>query len=175
MTSRGKQHFAKTVGVRLEKQSESILCKKPGIVQVEKIEQLVFAFQPQENPEALTPNAKKLAEYLGTKIGIKSNVFMPTSYAAVVEALRSKNADVAYFSGWPYLIAHNTADVELLISKSFHTFQLQKALPAMQAQQRALAARLAAPEMAIADEALLTELLQVPLHRAAPPQESRAP
>lgn len=61
-----------------------------------------------------------------------------------------------------------TADVELLISKSFHTFQLQKALPAMQAQQRALAARLAAPEMAIADEALLTELLQVPLHRAAP-------
>ena len=68
-----------------------------------------------------------------------------------------------------------TADVELLISKSFHTFQLQKALPAMQAQQRALAARLAAPEMAIADEALLTELLQVPLHRAAPPNESRTP
>ena len=53
-----------------------------------------------------------------------------------------------------------TADVELLISKSFYTFQLQKALPAMQAQQRALAARLATPEMAIADEALLTELLQ---------------
>ena len=70
-----------------------------------------------------------------------------------------------------------TADVELLISKSFHTFQLQKALPAMQAQQRALAARLAAPEMAIADEALLTELLQVPLHRAAPPEHGsrRAP
>jgi hypothetical protein len=53
-----------------------------------------------------------------------------------------------------------TADVELLISKSFYTFQLQKALPAMQAQQRALVARLATPEMAIADEALLTELLQ---------------
>jgi len=53
-----------------------------------------------------------------------------------------------------------TANVELLISKSFYTFQLQKALPAMQAQQRALVARLATPEMAIADEALLTELLQ---------------
>lgn len=83
----------------------------------ENVEKLVFAFQPQENPEALTPNAKKLAEYLGTKTGIKSEVFMPTSYAAVVEALRSKNADVAYFSGWPYLIAHNTANVELLVAE----------------------------------------------------------
>lgn len=90
---------------------------EPSEKKVEKIEKLVFAFQPQENPEALTPNAKKLAEYLGTKIGIKSDVFMPTSYAAVVEALRSKNADVAYFSGWPYLIAHNTADVELLVAE----------------------------------------------------------
>lgn len=80
-----------------------------------KIEKLVFAFQPQENPEALAPNAEKLAEYLTKQTGIKAEVFLPTSYAAVVEALRSKNADVAYFSGLPYLVAHQNAGVELLV------------------------------------------------------------
>lgn len=78
-------------------------------------DEIVFAFQPQENPEALSPDADRLAEYMTDQIGIESKVFLPTSYAAVVEALRSKNADVAYFSGWPYLIAHQKADAELLV------------------------------------------------------------
>ncbi len=82
-----------------------------------QIEKLIFAFQPQENPEGMEPSTKKLAEYLSAQIGIPCEVFLPTSYAAVVEALRSENADVAYFSGWPYLIAHNTADVELLVAE----------------------------------------------------------
>lgn len=86
--------------------------------EVAKIEKLVFAFQPQENPEGLAPNAEQLAKFLESKIGIKCEVFLPTSYAAVVEALRSENADVAYFSGWPYLIAHSKADVELILAET---------------------------------------------------------
>jgi phosphonate transport system substrate-binding protein len=81
------------------------------------VEKLVFAFQPQENPEGLAPNAVKLAKYLTQQTGIKCEVFLPTSYAAVVEALRGKNADVAYFSGLPYLVAHSSAGVELLVAE----------------------------------------------------------
>jgi phosphonate transport system substrate-binding protein len=89
---------------------------KPDVTQqeVKSVEKLIFAFQPQENPEGLAPNAMQLAEFLTKKTGIKCEVFLPTSYAAVVEALRSENADVAYFSGLPYLVAHNTAGVELI-------------------------------------------------------------
>lgn len=79
------------------------------------VEKLTFAFQPQANPEAISPDAEKLAEYLSEKIGIESEVFLPTNYAGVVEALRADNADVAYFSGWPYLVAHQKADAELLV------------------------------------------------------------
>lgn len=81
----------------------------------EKPSKVVFAFQPQENPEALAPDADRLAKYMAEQIGIDAEVFLPTSYAAVVEALRSENADVAYFSGWPYLIASRKADVDLLV------------------------------------------------------------
>lgn len=81
------------------------------------VEKLVYAFQPQENPEAITPDAEKLAEYLEEQTGIEAEVYLPTNYAGVVEALRAKNADVAYFSGWPYLIAHQEAGVELLVAE----------------------------------------------------------
>jgi phosphonate transport system substrate-binding protein len=79
------------------------------------VDELVYAFQPQANPEAISPDVEKLGEFLSEKTGIKSKVFLPTNYAGVVEALRSENADVAYFSGWPYLVAHKEAGAELLV------------------------------------------------------------
>lgn len=80
-----------------------------------EVEELVFAFQPQANPEAITPDAEKLAAHLSKEIGVEAKVFMPTNYAGVVEALRAGNADVAYFSGWPYLVAHKEAGAELVV------------------------------------------------------------
>lgn len=81
----------------------------------DSVERLVYAFQPQANPDAIAPNADKLADYLAEHTGVESKVYLPTNYAGVVEALRSENADVAYFSGWPYLVAHKEANVELLV------------------------------------------------------------
>ncbi len=78
---------------------------------------VTFAFQPQANPQALAPDADEMAKYMSEQIGVEVEVFLPTSYAAVVEALRSKNADVAYFGGWPYLIAHQKAGAELLAAE----------------------------------------------------------
>jgi phosphonate transport system substrate-binding protein len=85
--------------------------------QEQKIEKLIFAFQPQANPQGLSPNVDKLSKYLGDQIGVETKVFLPQTYAAVVEALRAKNADVAYFSGWPYLIAHREANAEILVAE----------------------------------------------------------
>ncbi|MFW6058435.1 MAG: hypothetical protein ACOC9W_06225, partial [Persicimonas sp.] len=47
------------------------------------VDKLVYAFQPQENPEAITPDAEKLAEYLEEQTGIESEVYLPTNYAGV--------------------------------------------------------------------------------------------
>lgn len=77
--------------------------------------ELTFAFQPQENPEGLQLDSEKFAAFISEETGYEARVFLPTNYSAVVEALRSKNADVAYFSGLPYLMAHEMAGVELLV------------------------------------------------------------
>lgn len=78
---------------------------------------LVFAFQPQENPEGLAPDARRLADHLAAALGTPTEVFLPTSYATVVEALRAGHAHVAYLSGWPYLIAHREFGAELLVAE----------------------------------------------------------
>lgn len=76
---------------------------------------LVLAFQPQENPEGLAPDARRLAAYLSETLGTPTEVYLPTTYAAVVEALRAGHAHVAYLSGWPYLTAHREAGAELIV------------------------------------------------------------
>lgn len=82
-----------------------------------EVEKLVFAFQPQANPESISPDAKKLGDFLSEQIGVDVEIYLPTTYAGVVEALRSGNADVAYFSGWPYLVASKKANAQLLVAE----------------------------------------------------------
>lgn len=80
-------------------------------------EPLVFAFQPQENPERLQLNARQLTDYLTGTLGQPVKVYIPTDYAAVVEALRAGHAHVAYLSAWPYLLAHQMAGVEIIAAE----------------------------------------------------------
>ncbi len=83
--------------------------------QSEDAQELIFAFQPQENPEGLQLDADRLAEFIGEETGFDIEIYLPTNYSAVVEALRAENADVAYFSGLPYMMAHEMAGAELLV------------------------------------------------------------
>ena len=77
--------------------------------------ELTFAFQPQENPEGMRLDTENFAEFMTDQTGYDVEIFLPTHYSAVVEALRAGNADVAYFSGLPYMMAHEEAGAELLV------------------------------------------------------------
>jgi len=78
---------------------------------------LIVAFQPQENPEKLQLDAAKMTEFLAKELGQPVKIYIPTDYAAVVEALRAGHAHVAYFSAWPYLLAHKLAGVEIIAAE----------------------------------------------------------
>jgi phosphonate transport system substrate-binding protein len=78
---------------------------------------LIVAFQPQENPEKLQLNAKAMTEFLSAELKMPVKIYIPTSYAAVVEALRGGHAHVAYFSALPYAMAHSMAGVEVVAAE----------------------------------------------------------
>jgi len=78
---------------------------------------IIMAFQPQENTMDLAPNAEKLAAWLTERVGVEVKVYLPTSYSAVVEAMRAGQADVAYFDSRPFTVAQSLADAEALVAE----------------------------------------------------------
>ncbi len=78
---------------------------------------LYLAFQPQENPETLQLNAQALTAYLAGELEMPVKLYLPTDYAAVIEALRGDHAHVAYFSARPYLLAYRMAGVRVLVAE----------------------------------------------------------
>lgn len=78
---------------------------------------LVFIFQKQKDPAQLRTAADKLGELLGSKLGQKVRVVVPTDYSASVQALVSGQADVAYVSALPFLLARRDGGAELLLAE----------------------------------------------------------
>ena len=78
---------------------------------------LVIAIQPTEAASEIAPRAKQLEEFLEARVGVDVEIYVPTSYAAVVEAIRFGNADVAFMSAWPSYLANRLAGAEVLLAE----------------------------------------------------------
>ena len=76
---------------------------KPALAQGK----VVIAIQPTVASDEMLSKAKPLQNFLEKSLGgrTKVEVYVPTSYAAVVEALRFGHAQVAFMSAWPAQLA----------------------------------------------------------------------
>lgn len=78
---------------------------------------LTIVFQKQKDPTAIKDKAQELADLLGQKLGRSVVPVVPTEYAASVQALVSKRADVAYVSVVPFLLAQRDGGAELILAE----------------------------------------------------------
>ncbi|MGP1346437.1 MAG: phosphate/phosphite/phosphonate ABC transporter substrate-binding protein [Phycisphaerales bacterium] len=78
---------------------------------------LVFVFQRQKDPEQTRENADAAAAFLTERLGITVEPVVPGDYSASVQALVSEQADVAYVSSLPFLLARRDADARLLVAE----------------------------------------------------------
>lgn len=78
---------------------------------------LVFVFQKQKDPVSLKEDAEKVAAYLTRELGMPVKTVVPTDYAASVQALVSKTADVAYVDSIPFVLARRDAGATLLLAE----------------------------------------------------------
>ena len=86
-------------------------------VQAEKPKELVFIFQKQKDPNQIKDAADKVGKYLTKELGMPVKVKVPSDYSASVQALISKNADFAYTSSLPFLLAKRDGGAELLLGR----------------------------------------------------------
>jgi phosphonate transport system substrate-binding protein len=92
-------------------------CNDGNSAATEDARELVFIFQKQADPDAIKDNADRVAEYLGREIGIPVRAQVPGDYAASVQALINRKADIAYVSAMPFLLARRDGDATLLLAE----------------------------------------------------------
>jgi len=78
---------------------------------------LIFAFQPQKDPASIRAAADEVAAALAKRLNREVQVLVPLAYAATVQALVSKRADVAWLSSLPFLLAQRDGGAKLILAE----------------------------------------------------------
>jgi phosphonate transport system substrate-binding protein len=82
--------------------------------------QLVMAITPSNIPTELFKASEVFAAELGKRLGVPIKVYMPTDYLGVVEALRSKTADLAFVHPAGYVFANREAKAQIVAIDVWH-------------------------------------------------------
>jgi phosphonate transport system substrate-binding protein len=82
-------------------------------------EKLVVAIQPTVASDEMLSKARPLQNFLEKSAGnnTKVDVYVPTSYAAVVESLRFGHAQVAFMSAWPAQLAVRLGGADVALAE----------------------------------------------------------
>jgi len=82
-------------------------------------ERVVIAIQPTLATDEMLAKVKPLKNFLEQGLGGKVNVeiYVPSSYAAVVESLRFGHAHVAFMSAWPAQLAVQLGGAEVVLAE----------------------------------------------------------
>lgn len=73
---------------------------------------LVMGLIPAESNEEMIERFEPMREYLEEKTGEEIKVFTATDYAGVIEAMRKKRVDIAWFGPLSYVLAEREAGAE---------------------------------------------------------------
>ena len=75
-------------------------------------QELVMGLIPAENNEEMIKTFEPMRAYLEKKLGEKVKVFTATDYAGVIEAMKKKRVDIAWFGPLSYYLAEMEAGAE---------------------------------------------------------------
>lgn len=73
---------------------------------------LVMGLVPAEDPRAMMAQYKPMAKWLEKEIGTCITLKNSTDYTGIIEAMRAKRVDIAWFGPFAYVLAHDRADAE---------------------------------------------------------------
>jgi phosphonate transport system substrate-binding protein len=73
-------------------------------------------FVPSMEANKVVSSGEAIAKYLEEKTGLYFKVAVPTSYAAVIEAMGTNEADIAWLATYAYILAHEKFGAEVKLS-----------------------------------------------------------
>jgi phosphonate transport system substrate-binding protein len=76
-----------------------------------------LGFLPAERAEDFSAKADTLAAYLSSEMGVEVEIYMPTAYEPLIEALRFANVDAAFMDATPAWLANRRAGAEVVLAE----------------------------------------------------------
>jgi phosphonate transport system substrate-binding protein len=80
---------------------------------------IIVAFEPSATSQEITTGGQELLDLLAQQTGLTFKGVIPTSYAALTEAMGSGNAQIGWMATFAYILAHQQgyADVALITNR----------------------------------------------------------
>lgn len=97
--------FAVSLTTAEARKGEAPRVLRIAVVPAEDIAKMVRAFEPTR-------------QYLERELGLRIEVFKATDYTAVIEAMRAKKIEVAYFGPFSYVLAAKRANARAIVGGS---------------------------------------------------------
>lgn len=73
---------------------------------------LVMGLIPAEDPQAMIEQIKPMKDWMEKELGQRIELFTATDYSGVIEAMRVKKVDFAWFGPFSYVMAHDRAGAD---------------------------------------------------------------
>jgi phosphonate transport system substrate-binding protein len=77
---------------------------------------LKMAFVPSADSQKVLASGQPLADLLSQQTGLSFTVSVPTSYAAVIEAMGAENVDVGWLAPFAYVLAHDKFNSQVVLA-----------------------------------------------------------
>ena len=94
---------------------------------------LRMAFVPSSDSAKVLASGKPIGDLLSAKLNMPVEVSVPTSYAAVIEAMGANQLEVAWLAPFSYVIAHQKFGADVILSsvrQGSKTYRAQIIVPA---------------------------------------------
>lgn len=91
-----------------------------GTLQADPVPQpqsITLGLIPSEDPVKLKKNGLELAKTLQKKLGVNVNLYIPKTYQGLIDAMKSKKVDFAFFTAMSFVFAEKQAGAKVLLKK----------------------------------------------------------
>lgn len=78
---------------------------------------ITLGFTPGEDPEWLRKNGVELGKYLQEKIGVPVDIYVSKNYRGLIQAMKDKKVDFAFFTARTFVEAEKEAGAKVILKK----------------------------------------------------------
>ncbi len=78
---------------------------------------VTIGFIPGENPQILKENGEIIAKLLEAKIGVPVKIYISSDYSDLIDAMKAKKVDFAFYSAMTFVFAEKLAGAKVLLKK----------------------------------------------------------